>query len=65
MDRIRVQPGYYSGRNDPLFKAEIIKYFEQVSRADSIFKIAYDDYHNLSTSTWNELYGRAFHLTSG
>jgi hypothetical protein len=63
MDRIRVDPGYYPDRFDPRFKAEIIKYFNEVSRADSCLKVARDDYFRLSSSDWTDLYDHADRMT--
>jgi hypothetical protein len=65
MDRIRVNPGYYTGRSDSRFRDEIVKYFNEVSRSSSIFKGAYDDFHGMSLSMWIELYIHADHYTSG
>ena len=62
MDRIRVRPGYYAGRSDPLFKAEIIKYFSEVSRSESSFPAAHRDYYDFPN--WDYYYATAFRLTT-
>jgi hypothetical protein len=64
MDRIRIQPGYYYGFTDPNFRTEIVKYFQEVSRSDSIFPIARDDYYSMSASDWEHNYKEAVRLVS-